>query len=124
MTSFTDLTVWQRAMDLIAEVHAITENFPASDGSGLAKQLRSSSKSIVGNLAEGCGRYTFPDKANKFVIARGECSETKGHLLVAVRLKFVTPERAARALELTSEVGKMLSGLIKSCHRRSLITNN
>ena len=121
MKSFTDLRVWHHAMELLSEVHDITKIFPEHERYGLTKQLRRSTQSIVGNIGEGFGRFSFADKANKYVIARGECSETRAHLLVAIRIEYVTEERAARALELTTTVGKMLSGLISSCHRRARI---
>lgn len=119
MKSFTDLKVWQKGMELVCEVHELTKKFPESECYGLTKQLRASTRSIVANIAEGYGRFTFPDKANKYTIARGECTETDAHLLIAVALKFVTMQQTQKSLELTREIGKMLSGLISACHQRS-----
>ena len=75
--------------------------------------------SIVSNIGEGFGRFTFPDKANKYTIARGECAEAETQIHIAIALKFVTAEEASKALQMSREVGRMLSGLISSCHQRS-----
>jgi len=119
MDSFIDLKAWQLGMQLMTEVHELMEQFPRSEQRALTKQLRSCTRSIMANIAEGFGRFTFPDKANKYTIARGECNETTAHLYVAVVLQFVTPERAQRAIQLSNEVARILSGLIRACRNRS-----
>lgn len=119
MDSFTDLKAWQVGMQLMTEVHELTETFPRNEKRALTKQLRSCTRSVVANTAEGFGRFTFPDKANKYTIARGECNEATAHLYVAVALQFVTQERAQRAIQLSHEVARILSGLIRACRARS-----
>ncbi|MBI3332097.1 four helix bundle protein, partial [Candidatus Peregrinibacteria bacterium] len=74
--------------------------------------VRKAANSVVANIAEGFGRSTSPDKSNKYTIARGECTEVHAFILIAVRLGFTTQEDAARAVLLSTEVGRMLSGLI------------
>ena len=106
-------------MALVCEIYAITKKFPRDERYGLTQQVRRSAESIIANIGEGFGRYTFADKANKYTIARGECSETETHLLVAVALKFLTEEEASKALQLVREVGRTCSGLISACHERS-----
>ena len=77
MDSYTDLDAWKVGMDLVDEVYEITKKFPPTETYGMTAQMRKSSASILANIAEGFGRYTYPDKANKYTIARGECSETE-----------------------------------------------
>ena len=119
MQSFTDLKMWQAGMELVHESYNLSKKFPPTEIYGLTQQLHRSTNSILANIAEGFGRFTFADKANKYTIARGECTETETHLLIAIALKFVTDDEAARALQLTREVGRMLSGLIAACRKRS-----
>jgi 23S rRNA-intervening sequence protein len=38
---FRDLIVWQRAMDLVVEIYAVTERFPVKERFGLTTQARS-----------------------------------------------------------------------------------
>ena len=106
-------------MTLVDEVYKLTKKLPTSERYGLITQMQRASVSILANLAEGFGRYTFPDKAHKYTIARGECTEVETLLLVIMRLRFVTAEEAKGALQLCQEVGRTISGLIRSCRARS-----
>ena len=113
MTALQDLVAWQKGMELLTEVQRLSERFPRSERFNLTPQLRKSTKSILANIAEGFSRATDADKAHKYIIARGECTETYGHLLIAIGLNYITQESAAKALGLTQHVGKLLTGLIK-----------
>lgn len=119
MQSFEDLDAWQEAMNLVAEVYTLTKNFPKEEVFGLTSQLKRASTSIVANIAEGFGRFTYPDKANKYTIARGEVSEVKAHLLIAIRVQMLSQKEAEKALQITETVGRLLSGLIASCKKRA-----
>lgn len=112
MHSYHELEVWKEAMKLAKEVYEITRSFPQDEFDGLTSQLRRSSKSVLLTIAEGFGRYTYADKANKYVIARGECTETDAALLIASELGFVPSERVLGARESASRTGRMLSCLI------------
>jgi four helix bundle protein len=117
--SFTDLDVWKEGVLLLKEVYAITRKFPPDERFELTSQLRRSTKSILGNIAEGFGKYTYADKAAKYVIARGECTETEAHLLMATSLNFATKEEIEPLIKHAQEIGRMLSGLILSMRKRS-----
>ncbi len=118
MQSFTDLEAWKCAMELVAEIYELTKAFPRDERFGLTDQLQRASKGILLNIAEGFGRFTYPDKASKYIVARGESTEVEAGLLIAIRLRFVTQDRAAHALQLVRRTGRLLSGLISACRRR------
>ncbi|MCF7844382.1 MAG: four helix bundle protein [Kiritimatiellales bacterium] len=119
MKSFTDLEAWKEAMNFVEEVYKITADFPKSEQYGITNQLRRASTSVVANIAEGFGRYSYAEKAQRYVIARGECSEVKAFLLVATRVKLISKEEIHHLLELNDKVGRLLSGLIQSSRNRS-----
>ena len=50
-TSFKDLVVWQRAVQLSLATYKLTSNFPESERFGLTNQLRRASVSIASNIA-------------------------------------------------------------------------
>jgi len=60
--SFTDLPIWIISVSLIEQIYKITENFPKSEFYNLTNQLRRSSVSVAGNIAESWGRYFYADK--------------------------------------------------------------
>lgn len=119
MESFLDLKATQEALSLVEEVYQLCRLLPKEELYGLASQLKRSSSSIIANIAEGYGRYTYADKANKYVIARGECWEVVALLHVAVRVRLMTADDSKKGLLLAEQVGKLLSGLIASSRNRS-----
>ena len=56
--SFEDLEVFQRAYRLSLSIHAASKAFPAHEQFELARQLRTASKSICANIAEGFGKQS------------------------------------------------------------------
>lgn len=113
MESFQSLVAWQKGMLLLKEVHSIIKKLPAEERFEMASQMRRASKSILANIAEGFGKKNSPDKAGRYTIARGECSETTAFLLMCVALNYCSELEAKPSLELAEETGKLLSGLIK-----------
>jgi four helix bundle protein len=110
---FHDLQVWQKAHQLTLAVSRHTEGFPRDERYGLTTQLRRASSSIAANLAEGCGRNGDAELARFCAIAMGSASELDYHLLLAKDLKLLTATDYAGLARDTSEVKRMLTGLIQ-----------
>ncbi|MBI3857101.1 MAG: four helix bundle protein [Planctomycetes bacterium] len=85
-TRFTDLRVWQAAVDLCVEIYHVTRGFPPEERYGLALQMRRASNSIGANIAEGFGRWAPRDQARFYEIAKGSAEELRHHLIVSSRL--------------------------------------
>lgn len=113
MESFEHLQIWQREMDLIQEIYQLTKLFPHDERFGLVAQMRRSVTSILANTAEGLSRTSPADKAHKYTIARGECTETYAFVLIGIALSYITSSQAHRAMGFLQETGKMLSSLIR-----------
>ncbi len=96
-------------------VYNLTQDFPKEERYELTCQLRKAVTSILANLAEGTARFSYADKAHKFVIARGESAEVEAFLLISIELGYCTNIQACKAFDLNTEVMCMLSGLIASC---------
>jgi hypothetical protein len=58
-SSFEDMTVWKRGMELAERVFTITEILPRKEDYGLTSQVRRSALSVPGNIAEGSGADTL-----------------------------------------------------------------
>ncbi len=115
MKSVEDLLAWQKAMELIVEIYKVTKIFPKEETYGLTSQLRRAAVSIAANIAEGFGRFTYADKANKYTIARGECEEVRTLLHVALRTEMTKHENIQQCFTLVEVTSKLLSGLINAC---------
>ena len=110
---FRDLQVWQKAHQLTLTVYRLTASFPGDERYGLTSQLRRSSSSIAANLAEGCGRNGDAELARFCSIAMGSASELDYHLLLARDLKLLHVTDYAELARETTEVKRMLTGLIQ-----------
>ena len=115
--SFRDLKVWQNGMDLAVSVYTISEKLPHSELFGLTSQLRRAAVSIPSNVAEGkaIGGQSYP---RHLKIALGSEAELQTQIELAKRLKMLDDAEATSLLEQTSEVGRMLVGLLTSLPRR------
>jgi four helix bundle protein len=113
------LSVFQKAYDLSLMIHKRSLTFPQFEQFELASQLRRSSKSICANLAEGMGKRASEKDVLKFLrTAIGSCDETRLWLQYARDLGYLTPEEFQSLEDGYCEVGRMLSGLIKSWSAR------
>jgi four helix bundle protein len=115
---FRDLQVWQKAHQLTLAVYRHTASFPNDERYGLTTQLRRSCSSIAANLVEGCGRNGDTELARFCSIAMGSASELDYHLLLARDLKLLNAADDAELARNTSEIKRMLSGLIQKLTAR------
>lgn len=88
INDFTEMPVWQKAMDVAEKCFIISENLPRKEDYALTSQLRRSAESVSANIAEGFGRRTSKDKSRFYDISRGSAFETKSHLIYGVRVKY------------------------------------
>lgn len=114
ITSFTDLKVWQRAMDVAVHVYKVTETFPRSELFVLTAQAHKSAISIPSNIAEGFCRRSQASYINHVNIALGSEGELFTQLELGCRLGFATPAALTPLFDDLSEVGRMMRGLVKS----------
>ncbi len=100
-------------------VYALTRAFPREEMFGLTSQLRRASISVASNIAEGRGRLSAGEFRNFLGMAQGSNYEVQTQLDVSRRLRLGNEAEMEFAVGLSEEVGKMLSALIVSLHRKS-----
>jgi len=74
---------------------------------------------VPANIAEGYGRLHRGDYIHHLSIGRGSLAELETHIALAVRLGFAEREEATILWNMAQEVGKMLSGMIRSLQEKS-----
>jgi four helix bundle protein len=111
--SYRDLIVWQRSMQLALSIYRLTEEFPKQEIYGLTSQLRRSGVSIASNIAEGYGRGTRGEYKQFLGIARGSNCEVQTQLTIAEELGYGRKEVLKNAEELSLEVGRMLTSILR-----------
>ena len=80
-------------------------------------QLRRATSSVVRNIAEGAGRWTGPDKAARFTVARGEAAEASACVDILLVSEVVEANMAAALSDDLDRVGAMLTRLIQRSRR-------
>jgi len=117
--SFEEMPVWKRGMELSQRIHQLTEKLPRREDYGLTSQIRRSSLSVTGNLAEGFGRRHTKDKLNFYYAARGSLAETKSHLIYGQKVEYFTQTDLGDLEDVIAEIWKELNSLIRCLQRRS-----
>ena len=108
MADYRELIVWQKAMDLVVLMYALTRDFPKEEQYALTSQMRRAAVSIPSNIAEG-SRRRGNDLRHFNVIAYGSASELETQLEVSRRLEYGDSKKRLKAEELLSEVLRMLN---------------
>ena len=92
MHRYKDLSVWQKAMELVVEIYKITEKFPSDERFGLVSQMNRCAISIHSTIAEGAGRNTSKDFDHFLAISLGSSFELHTQLVLSNRLGYVAME--------------------------------
>jgi len=118
MATYRDLLAWQKAKKLITEIYRVSCKFPAEELYGLISQMRRAALSIPTNIAEGQGRLTKGEFSQFLGNARGSLLELETQILVARNLNYLEEPIQKNLLELTSEVGRLVNGLLSAIKKR------
>jgi four helix bundle protein len=112
-SSYRELVVWQKSMDMAVAAYEVSRAFPGPERFGMTAQLRRAAVSVPTNIAEGSGRGAVNDFRRFLAIARGSAKETETLLILAERIGFVTAEQSKPVLALLTEITSMLAVLRK-----------
>ena len=111
ISSFHNLTVYQKSFQLALEVHKGTKTFPETERYELGAQLRRAAVSIPANIAEGYGRKKSTAEFKHFLRnALGSCNEAQVLLSIATDLGYSS---VAEKAEQYNELGKQIYRLIQ-----------
>jgi S23 ribosomal protein len=109
-----ELLVWQKAMQLVVDIYNLIRLLPKEETYGLSDQMRRAAISIPSNIAEGNARSSQKDMVHFLYIAQGSRAELETQLELCELIGYISKDRLEPVLMQTQEIGRMLSGLIKS----------
>ena len=116
--SYRDLIAWRKAMDLVLEIYRATREFPQVETYGIISQLRRAAVAIPSKIAEGHERLSTGDYRQFLGHALGSLMEIETQIRIAEELNYLEKDKSAALLERTSELGKILNGLLRSLRCR------
>lgn len=113
-SGYKDLIAWQKEMELVKMIYDATEGFPPHEQYGLVSQLRRAAVSVPSNIAEGKNHYSNRDFVRFLRHARGSLAEIETQVLIAQQRKYLPVTTTKQLTQRLDELGRILSGLIKS----------
>jgi four helix bundle protein len=115
---YEELRCYQLAMALLKAAYRLAEQLPDFEKYNLASQLRRAALSTTLNIAEGYGRFHFPDKLRFFYYARGSLFETLSGFLAAHTVGYIDDEQMTWARQTAALAGVALNGYINHIRKQ------
>jgi four helix bundle protein len=114
ISSYKNLFVWQKGMNLCEDVYLVTKAFPSTEIYGLTSQIRRCCVSIPSNIAEGNARGSKSAYKQFLRIAFASAAELETQLMIAQRIGYLKEKDFEGLSKQLEEIIKMLNSLIKS----------
>ena len=104
-----DLKVYQLSFEAGMEVFEISKSFPKDEKYSLTDQIRRSSRSVSGNIAEAFRKRRYPKSfVAKLSDAEGEAAETQVWLDYALDCNYIESEIHTRLYDKYDHIISML----------------
>jgi len=108
---FEEIISWQKGKELTITIYSVFKN--CKDFS-FKNQIERASVSVMNNIAEGFERRTNKELRNFLFIAKGSAGEVRSMLNLGLELGYIQKEDFKKMYNLTIEISRLLSGLIKA----------
>ena len=93
ITTHKELKVFQLSFEAGMEIFRLTKSFPKEETYSLTDQIRRSSRSVSGNLAEAFRKRRYPKSfIAKLSDSEGEAAETQVWLDYSLECKYINKE--------------------------------
>ena len=111
--SFRELLVYRKARKLAKDVFVLSKHFPKEEMYALTDQMRRSSRSIGGQIAEAWAKRRYERHfVSKLTDADGELQETQHWIGVAFDCEYWDRTTAESLKFQCEEIGRLLNGMI------------
>src|SRR5256885_16206891 len=117
--TFEDLEVYQVAREFRKKMYAVTRQLPEFEKFELASQIRRAAVSLTNNMAEGHGRYHYPDQIRFLLHSRGSLEELVDDLNVCVDENYVSDDETKKLKAQASTVLALINGYLRYLRSRS-----
>jgi four helix bundle protein len=109
LISLRRIESWNRGIELVVDVYALTKHFPRDEMFGLTSQLRRAAVSIPSNIAEGNQRRTVADRRRFITDAQGSLAEVDTQLEISSLLGYISDDLFCATIDRTDHIGRMLT---------------
>ncbi|EKE06780.1 MAG: S23 ribosomal protein [uncultured bacterium] len=108
---FEDIVAWKKAGELTTKIYSI---FRYNKDYGFSDQIKRASVSVMNNIAEGFERQSNKEFSKFLFIAKGSCGEVRSMLYLSLKFEYINNAQFKELKDVSLEISKMLSGLIKT----------
>src|SRR5207249_9088284 len=117
--TFEDLEVYKAAREFRKAMYTVTRRLPDFEKYDLASQIRRASISLTNNVAEGHGRYHYPDQIRFILHSRGSLEELVDDLNVCLDENYLSNGDVAKLKEQALDVLNLINGYLRYLRDRS-----
>jgi four helix bundle protein len=111
---FEKLIVWQKSVDLAADIHDLTKTFPKDELFILSAQIKRAADSVSLNIAEGSTGQSNPEFKRFLSYALRSNIEVVGCLFLAQKRNLIQDDDFTKLYKQCEEILAMLNGLRKT----------
>ena len=112
VTRFEDLEIWKEARELSRFVFVITEKEPFCRDFKLRDQIRTSSGSVMDNIAEGFERDGNKEFTQFLSISKGSCGECRSQSYRSFDYKYIEQPILDELINMTTQLSKKIGSLM------------
>jgi four helix bundle protein len=117
--TFEDLEVYKAAREFRKAMYAVNRRLPDFEKYELGSQIRRAAVSLTNNMAEGHGRFHYPDQIRFFLHSRGSLEELVDDLNVCVDENYLPSEEVKTLKEQARGVLILINGYLRYLRSRS-----
>ena len=117
--TFEDLEVYKAAREFRKAMYAVNRRLPNFEKFELGSQIRRASVSLTNNMAEGHGRFHYPDQIRFFLHSRGSLEELVDDLNVCLDENYLSGDEVTKLKEQARGVLLLLNGYLRYLRSRS-----
>jgi four helix bundle protein len=117
--TFEDLEVYKAAREFRKAMYAVNRRLPDFEKYELGSQIRRASVSLTNNMAEGHGRFHYPDQIRFFLHSRGSLEELVDDLNSCLDEKYLPSDEVAKLKEQARGVLILINGYLRYLRSRS-----
>ncbi len=109
----TDLRVYKLSFEAGMEIFELTKKFPKEEKYSLTDQIRRSSRSVSGNIAEAWRKRRYPKSfVAKLSDSDGEAAETQVWLDYALACKYIEEQEHNKLYDKYEHIMAMITNMI------------
>jgi four helix bundle protein len=117
--TFEDLEVYKAARAFRKAMYAVTRRLPDFEKYDLGSQIWRAAVSLTNNMAEGHGRFHYPDQIRFFLHSRSSLEELVDDVNVCLDEKYLALEEIERLKEQASGVSILNNGYLRYLRNRA-----